>query len=1298
MHDLYAKVSHRRSVLVTALMCLIAVSGFIGISRSRAWTQERAPRVQEEAQQVNVDAGQDDGIQTQDEASRQFVVNLTNNGSITAFNTALTENFNTLATTPENTDVTWTDNSTIPGWYSTRTAYRPGTGSSNTGAMYAFGSTSSSDRALGSVCSGSTGTIYYAARFINNTGSAIQALNVSYTGEQWRNGGNTTQHALTFEYQVAPAGTITDANTPSSGWTGVSALTFTGPIATATAAALDGNNSANRVTGISSMITLNVPNGQEVWLRWVDVDNSGSDHGLAVDDLSVTAVPPVILPVPTCPSSPITVATGASATAPLSCSDGDGVVTSVMIQSVTPSNPGTFSITGFTPAGSTGGTATGTFNVGNTTPAGNYTVTLRWSNNDATPQTADCTFMVSVFQFTAINAIQGTGNTSPVVGQSVTTEGIVTGLRFNNGFFLQTEDALIDGDSNTSEGIFVFTSSAPPVAAAVGNKVRVTGTVTEFIPSADPFQLSVTQLTSPTVVQLSTGNPLPTPIAISSINGAGPVDQLEKYESMRVTFASLKVCAPTAGSLTESSATSSTVGSNNTGVFAAVINDGTPRPFREPGIEDPEPAPPGFTIPPLPRWDGNQERIRVDSEGQTGALPPIEVCTGAIVSNLTGPLYYDFRAYTLLPDPGARTITNNNCAAIPVPTPGPTELTIGSANLQRFFNDVDDDESADPTGPIAEPVLTTTAYQGRLNKLSLMVRNVMRSPDIIGFQEVENIEVLTDIANKINADLDQPGLYSAFLEEGNDVGGIDVGFLVNKNKIEILNVTQEGLDEVLVNPDTTTDPLNDRPSLVLEARLKATNYKITVINNHLRSLNGINSTAAGPNGWPTGGERVRAKRKAQAEYTANLVQARIDANPSERIILIGDFNAFQFNDGFVDTIGTIKGTPTPATMVTASSPDLVNPDLTNLIDFEDPAERYSFVFGGHAQTLDHALVTPNLLTDFVRINHGRNNSDFPEGPTYRNDFNRSERLSDHDPLVVAFDASSVQNALLYVADTSNNRIQKFDGTAWSVVGAGGTGALIGQFRLPEAVAASPDGQALYVADTGNNRIQYSLDGGVTWMLFAGFGTSLNQVKGPQGLVLDTQGNLYVSDTLNNRILRFNGGVPGTGVPLTATNFVSSPRGLAIDKDFNLFVTDHNNSRILKLATANATPTVSTLASVGSGLNQVRNPEGVALDDAGNVFVADKGNNRILQFVGGVPGPALVMASIGSSFGQVRAPEGVTITGFNGGPLNGVALVVSDTANNRIVGTVDGVTWVKVGDPFGGVGTQVGLFRSPSKIK
>ena len=84
---------------------------------------------------------------------------LTNNGSITALGTPLTENFDTLASS--GTSFTWTDNSTIPGWYTSRTSYTVGTGSSNTGALYSFGVAGVNpltDRALGSVGSGSTGT------------------------------------------------------------------------------------------------------------------------------------------------------------------------------------------------------------------------------------------------------------------------------------------------------------------------------------------------------------------------------------------------------------------------------------------------------------------------------------------------------------------------------------------------------------------------------------------------------------------------------------------------------------------------------------------------------------------------------------------------------------------------------------------------------------------------------------------------------------------------------------------------------------------------------------------------------------------------------------------------------------------------------------------------------------------------------------------------------------------------------------------------------------------------------------
>ena len=214
---------------------------------------------------------------------------LSNGGSITALGVPLTENFDSLASA--GTGVAWVDDSTIPGWYSTRTTYNSGTGSSNAGALYSFGVAGTgpaTDRALGSVASGATTTVYQAARLTNNTGSTITSLAISYMGEQWRNGGNAAAHTLTFQYKVANAGVITGANTPSAGWTTFSDLSFTGPVTGTTAGALDGNAAANR-TLISGALTVTVNAGQEIWLRWQDPDDAGSDHGLAIDDVSVTA-------------------------------------------------------------------------------------------------------------------------------------------------------------------------------------------------------------------------------------------------------------------------------------------------------------------------------------------------------------------------------------------------------------------------------------------------------------------------------------------------------------------------------------------------------------------------------------------------------------------------------------------------------------------------------------------------------------------------------------------------------------------------------------------------------------------------------------------------------------------------------------------------------------------------------------------------------------------------------------------------------------------------------------------------
>ena len=266
----------------------------------------------------------------------------------------------------------------------------------------------------------------------------------------------------------------------------------------------------------------------------------------------------------------------------------------------------------------------------------------------------------------------------------------------------------------------------------------------------------------------------------------------------------------------------------------------------------------------------------------------------------------------------------------------------------------------------------------------------MRSPDIIGIVEIEKLSVLQALANKVNADAGTPGEYVAYLEEGNDPGAIDVGFLVKSSRVNVTSVTQYGKTDTYINPNNGLPALlNDRPPLVLRgffSKPGCTPNPITVIVNHLRSLNDIDD--------PVDGNRVRHKRRAQAEYLAGLIQGFQLANPADHIISVGDYNAFQFNDGYVDMIGTIKGTPTPPANVVLSSPDVVIPDLINLVDTHTPAERYSYSFDGSAQVLDHILVNNNAYSRISRFAIARVDADFPE--IWRSDPNRPERISDHD--------------------------------------------------------------------------------------------------------------------------------------------------------------------------------------------------------------------------------------------------------------------------------------------------------------
>lgn len=213
--------------------------------------------------------------------------------SISTVTSSYSQDFNTLATT--GSALSWTNGSTLNGWYlfangAAVTTYEVSSGTTATGAVYSFGTGTNTDRAMGSVCSNGfcgasgTGTVHYGLRLKNDTGFELSLLPITYTGEQWRNGGNATQQTLTFSYQISSSA-ITSLTTGT--WTNETNLNFQGPIATITASALDGNLTANRTTITYTLTGINIPIGGEIMLRWTDLNDSGNDHGLAIDDLTI---------------------------------------------------------------------------------------------------------------------------------------------------------------------------------------------------------------------------------------------------------------------------------------------------------------------------------------------------------------------------------------------------------------------------------------------------------------------------------------------------------------------------------------------------------------------------------------------------------------------------------------------------------------------------------------------------------------------------------------------------------------------------------------------------------------------------------------------------------------------------------------------------------------------------------------------------------------------------------------------------------------------------------------------------
>lgn len=775
-------------------------------------------------------------------------------GSISLTASGYAQNFDSLANS--GSSASWTNDSTLPGWYlstdanATVTSYNISAGTGTAGAFYSFGSsTVPTDRALGGIGSNTyygasgVGKGYMGVVLQNQTGANIDTLTISYTGEQWRNNGNATAQSLTFSYVISASLPILTA----SGTT-VSALTFTSPIHTSSTAALDGNASANRVPLTASITGIIIPDGYYVLLRWTDLNDSGNDHALAIDDLSVAVN---TLPVDPAPSVVSTVpADGASEVA---------LNSNVTINFSEPVNVtgSWFSLvcatSGTHTATVTGGPTTFTLNPGTDFVAGEactltvYAANVSDQDNNDPPDNMVVNFIAGFTTFTlpipigtvngpVLDTDNGTAHVSPYNGQNVKIQGVIyettlqaitNSTNSYKGFFIQNTADTTDGEDNTSDGMFVFMSTSAtisgpngPYTPTVGDEVILTGKVSEFF--------NMTELVAPLAVAqiVRTGVDIDSEVAPAEANPpAGLADANRYWERLQ----GMRVQAP---------ANSIVLGGRN--VFNpadAEIWLARPdstiaqrsNPYERRAFRDAHPLDDNYNP---NNWDGNGYRMLIGSLGiksaavDKGALIDPARTFDTLTVSVAGGLNYTFSKYRIEisaqptfaegPDPAA-----NHAPQTPDRAKEYSIVDYNVENLYDYRNNPSSgcDFAGDSGCPKVAPFLSAVnppydyvpasdaVYQARLTDIATEIIDVLHAPDILMMQEVENQDICTvsggsltcgttdnadgrpddlqELALKI-ASLGGPTYDAAFDRNSSDLRGIVPSFMYRTDRVQLL--------------------------------------------------------------------------------------------------------------------------------------------------------------------------------------------------------------------------------------------------------------------------------------------------------------------------------------------------------------------------------------------------------------------------------------------------------------------------------------------------------------------------------
>ncbi len=287
---------------------------------------------------------------------------------------------------------------------------------------------------------------------------------------------------------------------------------------------------------------------------------------------------------------------------------------------------------------------------------------------------------------------------------------------------------------------------------------------------------------------------------------------------------------------------------------------------------------------------------------------------------------------------------------------------------------------------------------------------------------------------------------------------------------------------------------------------------------------------------------------------------------------------------------------------------------------------------------------------------------------------------------------------VYVVELNNHRVQKRNSRGMFTGSFGSKGTDSGQLQWPVGIAIDTPGN-IYVADTYNNRIQkfdsegsflLGIGGGTTWTSVIApatpIGSGAQAFNSPEGIALDIAGNIYVADTKNNRIQKFNssGGYLASFTDTRDFGSFYRPSGIAVTPDGYIYIADFGNNRVVILNPSGQG--VDSTGGYGTGIGEFSGPSGIAVDAANNIYVTDMSNHRIQKY-NLFTGLNVAFGSLGSGPGQFKWPVGITLdTDGN--------IYVADRGNNRIQKLSSDGVWLA---SYGSFGSFPGQFDAPIGI-